>query len=233
MLIRFLVHIKNIYSFFIWVFSDYYVFKNFLESKGYYSISFYKIWLWKDDSKYFKVFNQRGESFFLKMKQNKNIIYESYIVKRIEANHSGVSKFSPKIYESNIGQFSYNIYEDLSGLKIKKFSGDRMSILNQMIQILKIFREENIIHRDIRPHNIVIIDGVLKLLDYEHCTLNNKAEIEGINLNQFYRVSKSKWDDAFSFKKIIDKYWSDNEIIKSEAYQKINSMIGDYEYNKK
>ena len=67
----------------------------------------------------------------------------------------------------------------------------------------------------------------------ENLYLDNKVEIEDVDLNKYYRVSSSKWDDAFSFKKIIDKYWVDNKIINSKAYQKIDSMIGGYEYNKK
>ena len=233
MLSRILIHSKNFYIFLKWVFYEYDDFKVFLESQGYYSILFCRVWLWGKDSKYFKVFNDRGEPFFLKVKRSENIKCESLILKKMSSNSSNSYNFYPKIYDSNIGCFSYNIYEDIKGVHIKKFSGDKINIINQIIRILKVFRSKNIVHRDVRPHNIVIANGVLKLLDYEHCALDNKTIIKDANLNKEYRTSEFVWDDAFSFKKIVDQYLADNQVIKSQAYKKLNSMVGEYEYIEK
>ena len=55
MLSRILIHSKNFYIFLRWIFYEYYDFKVFLESQGYYSILFYRAWLWDEDSKYCEI----------------------------------------------------------------------------------------------------------------------------------------------------------------------------------
>ncbi len=230
MLFRALIHIKNIYGSLRWVFSDYYAFKSFLESRGYYSVCFYKIWLWKENARYFKVFNDSGRCFFLKLKDRTSIERELFILSYIGSIDIKRICFYPQIFDSNSGYFSYNVYEDLEGMNFKKFSGDKVDILNQIIQCLRFFKNVKVVHRDIRPHNILIVGRDLKILDYEHCALDHQVQNSGLELNKEFRVSSKVWDDAFSFKKMIDSYWNDSSVINTQAYKKINDMIGGYEY---
>ena len=57
---RFIIHVKNLKISIKWIFHNYIKFKNHLESKGYYTLNIYKIWLWKKDARYFKVYNVKG-----------------------------------------------------------------------------------------------------------------------------------------------------------------------------
>ena len=47
---RLVIHIQNLFYAIKWIFGDYKNFQKHLESKGYYSISFYKVWLWKKNA---------------------------------------------------------------------------------------------------------------------------------------------------------------------------------------
>ena len=43
-----------------------------------------------------------------------------------------------------------------------------MIFLNQIKEILIFLKDNQIIHRDIRPHNILVREGKIVLLDFEH-----------------------------------------------------------------
>ena len=50
-------------------------------------------------------------------------------------------------------------------------------------------------------------------------------------LNKYYSPGLNTWDDAFSFKSIIEKYCCED--FKNHAiYNQICSLVGEYEYEK-
>ena len=72
--------------------------------------------------------------------------------------------------------------------------------------------------------------GNIILLDFEHCVINGELSQDFIGLNKDYRPSDQVWDDAFSFKKIIDKYSRGKIIKKSTLYLQISNMVGSLQY---
>ena len=43
-----------------------------------------------------------------------------------------------------------------------------------MLDIITFFNNIKIVHRDIRPHNIIVIGNKIKVVDFEHCSINNQ-----------------------------------------------------------
>ena len=226
---RFIVHVKNFKVSIKWIFYNYIKFKNHLELKGYYTLNIYKIWLWKKDARYFKVYNTKGECFFIKMKSEQSIISESRYLNYIYKRNFKMNPFYPKLIKSNISEFNYNIYRNIDGKKLSdcSFMSD---IVEQMKKILDFLKEHKIVHRDVRPHNIILKNNAIILLDFEHCAINGKTDYDTIDLNENYSPSERIWDDAFSFKKIIDEYFKNEELKNNEFYKNICDMVGELEY---
>lgn len=71
----------------------------------------------------------------------------------------------------------YFVYEYCNGgtlervLKNSKFLGERQSLIffKQLINAFKVLAENNIMHRDIKPDNILIHNGILKVADFGFC----------------------------------------------------------------
>ena len=227
---RFKIHMQNLFHAICWIVSDYRKFQRYLESRGYYSISFYKIWLWKKNAKYFKIYDTGGNCFFVKMKSKDSVCFESETLDYISLRDSGKINFYPKIIESNTSDFSYNIYENIEADKISRKSFG-LIFLNQIKEILIFLRDNQIIHRDIRPHNILVREGKIFLLDFEHCVVKGKSISNDTMLNKYYSPGLTIWDDAFSFKGIIEKYCCED--FKNHAiYNQICSLVGEYKYEK-
>jgi serine/threonine protein kinase len=227
---RFIIHIQNLFNAIGWIVGNYNEFQEHLDNKGYYSISFYKIWLWKKNARYFKVYNAAGKCFFLKMKTKDSINQENEILKYISLRDSNNIRFYPKLIESNTSIFNYSIYENIEALRIrKKYFG--IFFLNQINQILVFLKNNQIIHRDIRPHNILVTKDKIFLLDFEHCVVKGKSFGDDIMLNRHYSPGLNVWDDAFSFKRIVEKYCSE-DFKTDSVYNQICSLVGEYEFHK-
>tara|TARA_B100001142_G_scaffold201429_1_gene199992 strand:+ start:1608 stop:2297 length:690 start_codon:yes stop_codon:yes gene_type:complete len=224
---RLLVHIKNLKQAIGWLYFNYRRFQMHLESKGLYSIEFYKIWLWKKDAKYFKVYNNQGDCFFVKLKTKDSVSYESKVLKYIYSIDSGKSGFYPKVIDIGISEFNYLIYENISGKQIAKNSLSSNSLI-QIKEILFFLKHNNIVHRDIRPHNIMVKDMEIILLDFEHCVIDGVSHGDDDNLNNDYRPEKGVWDDAYSFKKIIENYCP-RSFQDDDSYKEICDMVGQHE----
>ncbi len=221
---------QNLFHAIKWIFSDYKKFQKHLGTRGYYSISFYKIWLWKKDAKYFKIYNAGGKCFFVKMKSENSIRFESKALNYISLKDSSRINFYPKIIHSNTSDFNYNIYENIEADKIGRKSFG-LFFLSQIEEILIFLKNNQIIHRDIRPHNILIREGKILLLDFEHCVVKGESIGDDPMLNRHYSPSLSIWDDAFSFKSIVEKYCCED--FKSNViYNQICNLVGKYEYEK-
>jgi len=231
---RFIIHSKNLHYALKWVLFNYNKLRKQLESQGYYAIQIYKIFLWKKTAKYFKVFDESGEAFFVKVQSDNKVLYEYQAFQHMESCNSDKSRFYPKIFCSSTGLFSYNVFEALDGKRINKKMILDFDFIKQFLDIVLFFDKVKIIHRDIRPHNIVVVNKKVKVIDFEHCSINNKkSDNNSKELNKDFSPNGAIWDDAYSFKKIVDYYIDKDKLKDSADYQKLLDMIGNniYEYN--
>ena len=228
MIRRLLAHVRNLKHSIRWLYFNYRSFQVHLESKGLYLIEFYKIWLWRKDAKYFKVYNNQGDCFFIKLKAKDSVSYESKVLEYIHSRDSDSYRFYPKLIDISISEFNYLIYENVPGKRISKNSLNSNSLI-QIKEILFFLKRNNIIHRDIRPHNIMVKDTKIILLDFEHCVIDGVSHISDDDLNNEYRPEAGVWDDAYSFKKIIENYYPRN-FQDDGSYKEICDMVGHYKY---
>ena len=231
---RVFIHSANLYYALRWILTSINPFRKELESKGYYSIQIYKIFLWKNNAKYFKVFNVKGECFFVKLQPDDKVLHESRVINYIEAQSSEKFSFHSKIYSSVIGKYSYNIFEEFVGSKLSRKIILKNDLSSQILDILLFFNKIKIVHRDVRPHNIIIVDNCIKIIDFEHCSINNeKMNNNSEELNSIFSPSGHKWDDAYSFKRILDYYIGEANLKDSSDYIKLLDMVDKniYEYN--
>ena len=64
-----------------------------------------------------------------------------------------------------------------------------------------------VVHRDIRPHNIIIVNEIMKIIDFEHSSISNEImDNNSNNLNKDFSPNGKIWDDAYSFKKIAEYF---------------------------
>ena len=223
---RAVVHFKNFYYALTWMLLNYNDLRKQLESQGYYSIQIYKIFLWKDNAKYFKVFNIEGKCFFVKLQSKDKVKHEYDVIQYIDSRNVDKLDFYPRITYSSIGLFSYNIFEELDGVGLDKNLILNSNLINQMLDIITFFNNIKIVHRDIRPHNIIVIGNKIKVVDFEHCSINNqRVDDSPEELNENFSPRGRKWDDAYSFKKIADYYIGRDKLKDNIEYNKLSSMI--------
>ena len=234
MVSRVIIHSKNLYCALKWLFFNYNYLRKELESYDYYSIQVYKILFWKNNAKYFKVFDVSGRCFFVKLQSENKVRHEYRVIRYIEDHNLTKMDFYPKIVHSSIGRFSYNIFEELDGVRISRKSILDSNLIACMVDIIVFFNKIQIVHRDIRPHNIIVVDNKIKVIDFEHCSINNlKMKDSPLELNKDFSPKGAKWDDAYSFKKVVDYYVDKDKLRDSSDYQKLLNMVdvNIYEYN--
>ena len=82
---RFLTHFRNIHESIIWILGNIYYLKKDLNLRGYSSVKVFKIILWNSQKKYFKVKNEFGTEYFVKINTNRYVRHESSIISKIAA----------------------------------------------------------------------------------------------------------------------------------------------------
>ena len=76
----------------------------------------------------------------------------------------------------------------------------------QTVEILRVLKEANVLHRDIRPGNILIHGPLIKVIDFSWATTFKKPKGTPSNapgLGADYRKGEGTYDDAFSLRKTI------------------------------
>ena len=140
-----------------WLWLDFNRFKNHLESKGYYSPTPCKIFLWKENAKYFKVFNSSGVCFFIKMKCEKDVIYESQVINYLNKHNKDQLRFLPEIICTIIDEYCYNIFEYLDGGIVDRKSIIEFDLPKQMLAIVSFFHKINIKSKRIKNEAVATI----------------------------------------------------------------------------
>jgi len=97
----------------------------------------------------------------------------------------------------------------------------------------KLFEDNEIYEKEFNPELKIRLKNNFK----NNSFVNNLSNNNGIiNFNgklskiSKYRFSNKVWDDAFSFKKIIDQYCSKKKIADNDSYKQIKNMIGELIY---
>ena len=231
MVSRLIVHTKNSFHSLKWMQLNFNNLRKQLESQGYYSISICKFFLWKKSAKYFKVFDASGNCFFVKLQSEDKVRHEYKIFKYLEKHNLSSIDFYPKIYLSNIGNFSYNVFEELDGVRINEKIILDFNLIGQMKKIGSFLSSIELVHRDIRPHNIIVVNETMKIIDFEHSSIGNEIMDNNSNkLNKNFSPNGKIWDDAYSFKKIVEYYVNKNLLEKNIDYAKLKKMAGENTY---
>ena len=231
MVSRLIVHTKNSFHSLKWMQLNFNNLRKQLESQGYYSISICKFFLWKKSAKYFKVFDASGNCFFVKLQSEDKVRHEYKIFKYLEKHNLSSIDFYPKIYLSNIGNFSYNVFEELDGVRINEKIILDFNLIGQMKKIVSFLSSIEVVHRDIRPHNIIVANETMKIIDFEHSSIGCEIMDNNSNkLNKNFSPNGKIWDDAYSFKKIVEYYVNKNLLEKNIDYAKLKKMAGKNTY---
>ena len=207
---------------------------------------------WKNSSQqiYFLAENNNREFFFIKIGGIFDSVRREYRIinelKRIN------EKYFPDV-------FLYRFSPDIKYIIMKKIEGDRLDYLfrsslikkkekeylknlySGLFTILKTLHKNKIVHRDIRPENLIIKkDGTPILIDFQFAIdVNRKLYKEYkivvknpkyiATLGREYKKNRYHWDDAYSFKKILDNFDFIKDSEFEELKEKINKLIGKYE----
>lgn len=212
------------------------------------SLEKYKLWDWHLGYKYF-VANYRDRKIFIKLNgMHNSAVIESKIIERLRCN-----EFFPELEFYEGGQFESIAITFIEGQTLNKLLKNRTlnqlqikSICNQLIQALEVMKNNNIVHRDLRPHNIIIDllseDTVcVKIIDFgfsiasfdnkgfEDVLINDKPRLDG--LGGEYRYNHLIWDDAYSISLVFKEMDMDFERNYPEIWSRIVQQIGKNRYS--
>ena len=216
------------------------------------NINPYLIEEWKNFSKYiyFLGISSNGTEYFIKSRGLAQSARREFKV--IEELRNENTKYFPKnYYFKSSEQINFIILEKLNGLKlsyilekgnIDEFSNTyKQNIYNGIFNILQILHKLKIVHRDIRPENLIIKeDGTPILFDFQFAVDVNRKKFKEFKivrknskyikgLGGSYSKNYLHWDDAYSVIKIFEKlpFKNDPEFIKIKSH--INQFLGKYQ----
>ncbi len=110
-------------------------------------------------------------------------------------------------------EHSYAVYEYLDGKPLLQAIKDKdvfvsQTLENQLVTIYNDLIEVGVMHRDIRPENFIVVNGLIKLFDFQYaidstnrCEYNHLIEntTEIMSLGSDFRYNRFAWSDYYSF----------------------------------
>lgn len=156
-----------------------------------------------------------GLKVFIKYGGVKGSCENEYFYSKKISTYNSKYFLSPLFY-LNDGEHSLVVFEYLDGIKLSdylKYASirEKLEIQKQMGEIYQSLYESHIVHRDIRPDNFLVVDGVLKLLDFQFSVdaLNYKEVQSLIDNSEMavalgtkeFKYKKYGWNDSYSLKK--------------------------------
>lgn len=153
-------------------------------------------------------------------------------------NYSGTVGNSYFYTQDYLGQ--YNLKQFILTKSFDHYGARMLSLF--FLNLLPILKSLRIIHRDIRPENIIVKTGeflAFQLVDWDHSiqleSFNNSLdeyETEFLmELGDWYKGSGVIFDDAFSAFNLINEVYPRFKIDCYEQWEKLNDMIGTFYIN--
>lgn len=198
---------------------------------------------------YFVGEDLNGKKIFVKMANGEATEREAHILQWIHSKTNSVHFPVLVAYESR-SRYPFIALEFIEGKSLKQCMLDgeinhlsqKEDILKQMADVLMILHEAKIIHRDVRPDNIIVSrngDSLrLVLIDFAFSRIfmpDDHSELfilkRGLReLGGRYKYDSLKWDDAYSFSLIAKEIDPDFEEHFPEYWNQIHSSIGKFVY---
>jgi serine/threonine protein kinase len=190
-----------------------------------------------------------GKKIFVKMANGETTEREAQILQWIHAKTNS-NHFPALIAHESQGPHSFVALEFIEGKSLKQcmLNGEindfskKEQVLKQMADILMILHKVKIIHRDVRPDNLMVCRNGsslrLVLIDFAFSIgfmPNDHPELfilkRGLReLGGRYKYDSLKWDDAYSFSLIAKEIDPGCEKHFPEYWNKIHSSIGKLVY---
>ena len=237
-----------------WLIKDCNIFKeNLYIKKGIHNLQIFSFFSWHNGAYYFLGrFEQRKvfikTDYFFRLLINEINIYNYF------ESIDSINNFYPKVItdvidENNIHDFI--VYEYIDGVTLDKIDFSKMTLKNknkifgQLLYLVLELRKYKIIHRDIKPQNILITginNDEVKLIDWmfsvsmDSSLIMKELSLEGINkiiiknLGEKYRKGNLCWDDAYSMMKVFDGIKASGEDVDSYIFE-LSLMVDTFEYS--
>ncbi len=144
-------------------------------------------------------FDEGGKRLVLKEQTNYKVFdlaaHEVFILK----NFTGIRGF-PQVVRLTKGGFVMQ----WAGVPLTKVNKPN-DLREQLARILAILISKGITHRDIRPENLVVKDGVITLIDFGWAVGENQELFGPDNIGDTFK-SPHGWDDGYSMDRVIKFY---------------------------
>ena len=164
--------------------------------------------------------NYKGKKIFIKYGGVEDSCKNEIFFSKKVSDWNGNNFLTPIVYDDNPNH-SYIAFDFIEGVSLLAYcqtSSNKEHISGQLLSIIKTLNACHIMHRDIRPDNFIVIDGYVKLIDFQFAIdFDNPIELKCMethksilmSLGEEYRYKKYVWCDVCSFQKIADEYGLD------------------------
>lgn len=190
------------------------------------------------DSRYYRA-NQDDEAVFIKS-DGKDLENE-YRMTKLMYKKSKDHFIEPLYYHK--GKLDYLALRWCDGTRLDQYmkqntvsKKQKSSFIKDLNAILKLLRAAGVVHRDITPHNLLVVSGTLKLVDFHFAVMyEDYQELEFVKKNidevsmmgEPYAPGIFMWDDAFSLTKIAEYIVGEESTDEYPMIQKMSKHIGE------
>lgn len=164
--------------------------------------------------------DSQKRKLFIKTGNHAGIYENEYIMGKrlyeIDCEH-----FLKPLYYNDYDKFKFFANEYTTGITLKTAimtetlsDNDKSHIIGDIWRIFCALRDSDVVHRDIRPDNMMLVDGRLVLIDFQLAvSKTNYVELEYLARranrlrklgNKKYRYRPFVWDDAYSLLKVME-----------------------------